>query len=326
MEKYTLDKYDFKKFLLDELSDARQEELIFWKNGIPLPVDLVYSIFERRGKLFKSYLDHISAVYLYSFILKKQGENWGTRIEKLPSSEISIDKSDIVANFTFYMESSGVYEMAKELAEALMLHDYLPEPVRLFDSLCHEGRKYKRLYIPKSFKDIITAYSDSLLTVIGVSNGDMFGNVVADELGIYRSGFSDAFAVIFNKLVDFILNNYNGQASSTVHSRVKLTQLNSEVGETNELEYDVIRDGSIWEPRYNNAKVSFVLNSNHPYCDYIKRGNINAEMVLAEFAEVLSQIEYESIKDSERRILEITRQELSRKLRLKLESLRSITQ
>ncbi len=66
MKTYIIDKYDYKKYLLSELPDTRQEDLIFWKKTIPMPVDLVYEIFEKRGELFSLYLHHIGAVVLYA--------------------------------------------------------------------------------------------------------------------------------------------------------------------------------------------------------------------------------------------------------------------
>ena len=42
----------------------------------------------------------------------------------------------------------------------------------------------------------------------------MFGNIISDTLGVYRSGFSDAFAAIFNKLLDFLLEQNNGKKIS----------------------------------------------------------------------------------------------------------------
>ena len=80
METQTLNKHDFKKYLLEKLPDSRQEELIFWKKGIPLPIDLVYKIFDQRGELLKIYLDHLSAVSLYSYSTKIESSNYELEI------------------------------------------------------------------------------------------------------------------------------------------------------------------------------------------------------------------------------------------------------
>ena len=75
MEKITLNKQDFKKHLLANLPDSRQEELIFWKKKIPLPIDLIYKIFDKRGELIKIYLDHISSFCCVWFTLLKNFYN-----------------------------------------------------------------------------------------------------------------------------------------------------------------------------------------------------------------------------------------------------------
>ena len=38
---------------------------------------------------------------------------------------------------------------------------------------------------------------------VGQDNTDMFGNIIADRYNIYRAGFGDALAFIFNALLDF---------------------------------------------------------------------------------------------------------------------------
>ena len=87
METQTLNKHDFKKYLLEKLTDSRQEELIFWKKGIPLPIDLVYRIFDQRGELLKIYLDHLSTVSLYSYSAKIESSDYELEINNLPSPE-----------------------------------------------------------------------------------------------------------------------------------------------------------------------------------------------------------------------------------------------
>lgn len=317
MEKYTLNKYDFKKFLLNELPDARQEELIFWKKGIPLPVDLVYDIFEKRGKLLAVYLDHLTAAYIFIEVCRSEGINWQAEVEKMPA-EVNRSQSGLISKkFSNCISRSKVEGMASELAEGLMMQDYVVDISSLVNALCHEGRKYKRLYIPFQLKSIIRQYNGDMLTKVGITNGDMFGNVVADELGIYRSGFSDAFSVIFNKLLDFILQNHtagNGRSSSA--SQIRIKQFEKKDFPGSEVSFGVVNDGSIWEPRYVNGETTCILNKNHPFMEIVKRKGKGAEEVIGKVASLMSEIENETIRDGERRVIEILRQELSRRLRL----------
>ena len=226
MEKQTLNKHDFKKYLLEKLPDSRQEELIFWKKGIPLPIDLVYKIFDQRGELLKIYLDHLSAVSLYSFSAKIESSNYELEINNLPSSENKKHRIKLENQFHKYYLKSKISSLTNVLAERLFVVEYNFTEDNYFAAICHEGRKYKRLYLPIKIKESIKTYDSELLKIVGISNGDMFGNIVADELGVYRSGFSDAFAAIFNKLLDFILERTNEkQISASTASKIKISQV-----------------------------------------------------------------------------------------------------
>jgi hypothetical protein len=315
METQTLNKHDFKKYLLDKLPDSRQEELIFWKKGIPLPIDLVYKIFDQRGELLKIYLDHLSAISLYSYSAKVESSNYILEINNLPSSENKKHQKRLANQFHKYYLKSKISNLTNVLAERLFIVEYKFTEDNYFAAICHEGRKYKRLYLPLKIKESIKTYDSELLKIIGVSNGDMFGNIVADELGVYRSGFSDAFAAIFNKLLDFILERtFEKQISISTASKIKISQLQEP--ETPYLKYSSgkINDGSLWEPKYSDAKSSFILNSKHPYYELVN--NKTGIEVLVDIASQSSLIESETIRDSTSKILETYRQDISRKLRL----------
>ncbi len=145
----------------------------------------------------------------------------------------------------------------------------------------------------------------------------MFGNVVADSLGVYRSGFSDAFAAIFNKLLDFILEKSGGkQINYSTASKIKISHANEPEPETGYANYKTgkIGDGSLWEPKYIEANSSFVLNNKHPYFEFIN--NKSGLEVLIDITSQSALIENETLKDSTSKILENFRQDLSRRLRL----------
>lgn len=315
MEAQTLNKHDFKKYLLEKLPDSRQEELIFWKRGIPLPIDLVYKIFDHRGELLKIYLDHLSAVSLYSYSVKVEIPNYELEINNLPSSDNERKKTKLEDQFHKYYLESKISTLTGVLAERLFLEEYNFTEDNYFTAICHEGRKYKRLYLPLKIKESIKTYDSELLNIVGVSNGDMFGNIVADELGVYRSGFSDAFAAIFNKLLDFILERTNEkQISASTASRIKISQGQEPEGPYLKMNSGKIEDGSLWEPKYTDAKSSFILNSKHPYYELIhKKTGIE---VLVDIVSQSALIENETIRDSTSKILETYRQDISRKLRL----------
>jgi len=315
METQTLNKNDFKKYLLDKLPDSRQDELIFWKKGIPLPIDLVYKIFDQRGEFLKIYLDHLSSVTLYSYAAKIESVNYEKEINNLPSAENRTHQRRLGEQFRKYYFKSKLSDLTKVLAERLYVVEYKFTEANYITSICHEGRKYKRLYLPLKIKESIKTYDAALLQIVGISNGDMFGNIVADELEVYRSGFSDAFAAIFNKLLDFILERTSGkQIGISTASKIKVSQLQEPDVSYLKFNSGRIEDGSLWEPKYSEAKSSFILNSRHPYYELIN--NKTGIEVLIDIASQSALIENETVKDSTSKILETFRQDISRKLRL----------
>lgn len=315
MNKATLSKQDFKNYLLAELADSRQEELIFWKKKIPLPIDLIYTIFDKRGNLFKIYLDHIASVCLFDFCYKNNPTEYQLNLESLPTSDNRLVKKTLSQQFGQYYSESNIKSLTQNLSQKLLLVDYGFSESNFINSLSHQGRKYKRLYLPKGVKDVLFQFNSDLKNNIGVSNGDMFGNIVADYLGVYRSGFSDAFAAIFNKLLDFVLessSDSNVDVSSA--SQITIRQVSEPSSSLITIRKGSVSDGSLWEPDYVDAKPTYLLNEKHPYWEFL--GSKLGVNVLLDFVSQFSYIESETIRSADKRVIESLRQDLSRKLRL----------
>lgn len=320
MTTYNLDKYDFKKYLLASLHDARQDQLIFWKNVIPLPLDIVYDIFEKRGILMSKYLDQLGAAYLHAWILNQNGTVLGKESDNQPSADNLALKSRITADFLAFQDASGAGKMLQGFAERLLLADYQPGADAFFQAICHEGKKYSRIYIPAAFKNEISPVFPEFLTAYGKKNGDFFAGVIADHLGIYRSGLGDALVAIFNKLIDFILLNATpGQKNYASTSGFRISASGDDLAPDLDFAKASLPDGSIWEPLYRNAASSFTLNRNHPFSSFFadpaKHGGLIVQLLTA-----MSKIEDETIKPSERKVIEKFRQDVSRELRLMIEN------
>jgi len=320
MEQYTPDKYSFRKYLLNELEETRQEELIFWKKTIPMPVDLIYDIYEKRGTLLAQYMDHIGAAYLFTWSEKQKGNNWEEAVTFAPSKKLEGQISEIRSTFHQYYDSSRVEDILSELAEIFMVEDYFPDPERLVAAMLHHGKKYERLYYPKAVREIIKKRFDEFVPIMAQGQTDMFSNVVADELNIYRMGFADAFAGIFNRLIDFVLMfYYQGiQTSSNANIKIKVDTRQTTSGA---IEFGNITDGAIWEPAYKGSAISLRLNEKHPFITYIKKGGENTEKAVSLLLHAMAEIEYRTPRDGDKKIIENFRQELSRALRLKMEDL-----
>lgn len=320
MAEYSLDKYEFKKYLLDELSDTRQEELIFWKRNIPMPVDLIYNIFEKRGSLFNTYLDHIGAAYLFAWTEKQEGRNWKSHFPSQPTKENIPHKTLLLEKFSTYFDKAGTGEMLTELSELFLLENYRPNPAALVEALCHEGRKYKRLYIPTPVRQKLQETFPELLTEMALSNWDMFSNVIADELKVYRMGFADAFNGIFIKLIDFVLKNSAGAKKKYVSATgFDLVQAKKDKGSDDGPVYSSVSDGSVWEPAYTLGKTSAVMNKLHPFCDQLQKSGADAENIVSRLLNVMAEKENDIIRDRDKKVIEIFRQDISRELRIRAE-------
>jgi hypothetical protein len=320
MPVYTLDKYDFKKFLLAELPDTRQEDLIFWKNTIPMPVDLIYGIFEKRGELLRLYLDHIGAACLFAYAVKAEGDDWVTALEAQPTKDNRESLDELQQRLNRHLQSSGVLPMLFELAARLGLRGYSPSHITLAEALCHTGRKYKRLYLPASLRDIVFAEFPQVLRHIALSNWDMFSNVVADELGVYRMGFADAFSGIFNKLLDFIIRHITpGGQGGVSTSDITVRQQQAAPSTASAVLFDRVSDGSIWEPRYLNADTTLVVNQKHPFWELVRRQGQGAEDIIVQLLSSLAELENETVRDGDRKTIEVLRQDVSRRLRIQVE-------
>lgn len=86
---------------------------------------------------------------------------------------------------------------------------------------------------------------------IGQDNTDMFGNIIADRYNIYRSGFSDALAIIFNALLEFRLL-FSGKSGNLPRFRVIMT-----APDDVDIRFGKTADGSLWEPGYQGRSFHY---------------------------------------------------------------------
>jgi len=320
MADYALDKYEFKKYLLDELADTRQEELIFWKKNIPMPVDLIYNIFDKRGTLFRTYLDHIGAAYLFAWTERQEGKNWEASFVFQPTAGNTGQKAALLERFTKHFDQAQTGQLLAGFSELFLLENYRTGPEALVEAICHEGRKYKRLYIPVPVRQKLLEVFPDLLTHMALSNWDMFSNVIADELKVYRMGFADAFNGIFIKLIEFVLR-HSGTAQKKYVSATgfDLRQKKNDTEDEHEVVYGTVSDGSIWEPAYASGRTYAVLNKLHPYCDELQKNGTEAGYMLGELLNVMAEKENEILRDRDKKVIEVFRQDVSRELRVRAE-------
>lgn len=303
---YKYDLHDFKRFLNDRNASYRVDGLVFWQNRIPLPVDLFNRMFGEADLFLSLYLDHIVAALI------AQGHTrqlLGGRIgfDALPGKEVQAMRGPVARGFGEIIASDSKYaHTAAALAGLLGIDDYRPSGSRLATAICHQGKKYSRLYLPERFREIIGKSHRVAAQVIGCDNTDMFGNVIADHYDIYRSGFSDALSIIFNLLVEFRL------LCGGVSSSIQRVALEIEEGpEGIAVEVKKTSDGSLWEPDYGDDHV-LRLNPEHPY--FRAMVTDGQTRYLNELLSALARFEYGQFSDTQRKLLENMRQEVSRDL------------
>lgn len=307
--KNDITKYDFKNFLLKkESSGYTQDDLIFWKNRIPLPLDLVYRLYDERNSLIQLYLDHLTAIKIYAEFASKTDL---PAVDRLPDKKLISPIENVILND---IEYSIFEEVITALAGKLGIgatYEFKKESI--LDALKHNGKKYSRIYIHDDLKEILFSNSMELRSKVGVSNHDMFGNIVCDYFNVYRSGFSDALASIFSDLVDYVIQtkdinnsrpNFNISIDSSSNSRDANILLTEGLA------------GNIYEPLHHDGVVGMRINSKHAFIESLNSDELNK---LTPFLLSLSEIELNCFSDSKAKILEENRQEVSRATRIRLE-------
>jgi len=95
------------------------------------------------------------------------------------------------------------------------------------------------------------------------SNGDFFGNVIADELNIYKSGFSDAFSGIFNKYLDYKLNHFPSIDPRLASQGQTSVEKIPKIGTITPVDYC---NGNYWEPMLlQGGGIGAETDLNHPF-------------------------------------------------------------
>ena len=108
-------------------------------------------------------------------------------------------------------------------------------------------------------------YFPKVTELIKRENGDFFGNVIADELNIYRAGFGDALSALFKCFLDFKFDNF-----PTLDPREALRGQVEDVtvGTKGRLRYVDYAEGNLWDPcLQNQGGIGAQVDRNHPIFD-----------------------------------------------------------
>lgn len=300
---YHYDLADFKRYLNDKNSKYRVDGLIFWQNRIPLPIDLFNQFFDEADEIVAEYIRQVVASALVFSCADEFLEEFGVPVNLLPNSDMSNQKMVVEKWVEGKLKTMpNIRNLALEIAEILDLDDFELSSYAIAKSLSHQGKKYFRLYMPTSVRDVFEKQVSC--EDVGKDNTDMFGNIIADRYNIYRSGFSDALAIIFNALLEFrILCSEKGKY-------LKRLSLSIEKSDGIDVRLGKTSDGSLWEPGYDEDHY-VILSETHP----LLRNKSESEVQL--FAELLfhlAEVENNQYSSTQKKQLENIRQEVSRSL------------
>lgn len=303
---YQYDLADFKRYLNDKNQKYRVDGLIFWQNRIPLPIDLFNRIFNESDQLVADYVYQVAA----SAITFSNRESFriaiGLDVSDLPKSDLAKCSDKLNVWLKQRMEQqSVVVQMTYEIAGLLGLDEFTFSRDKVADALLHQGKKYNRIFIPSEIRERFKHIKGC--DEVGQDNTDMFGNIIADKYNIYRSGFSDALAIIFNALLDFrILCSGRGHSLPKMHAIAPLVEdVDVRLGRT--------ADGSLWEPGYENDHF-IIVNQDHPL---VRQLSTEQYGPLAECLFFLGELENSQFSDEKKKFMEELRQTVSRSLWIK---------
>jgi hypothetical protein len=303
---YQYDLSDFKRYLNHKSVKYRVDGLIFWQNRIPLPIDLFNRIFNESDVIVMDYVYQVAASAIVFSDSSSFEETFSIKVTDLPNGQLNrqvfVLEEWLQERLTL---NTAVTRMSYEIADILGLDDFEFSVNKVVAALQHQGKKYARIFMPPEVRkefDVIPRCED-----IGQDNTDMFGNVIADRYDIYRSGFSDALAIIFNVLLEFrILCSGRGEHLQKIRIIAPLTDdIDVRIGKT--------ADGSLWEPGYEDDHF-IILNSEHPLVRHLSEDETKP---LAEFLFFLGQFESGQFSDVNKKLIENLRQTVSRSLWIK---------
>ena len=303
---YQYDLADFKRYLNDKNPKYRVDGLIFWQNRIPLPIDLFNRIFNESDQMVTDYVYQLAASAVAFSNRESFQDVLGLDVIDLPNGDLKKQQRKLDSWLAERLSGrSAVFRMTHEVADLLGLEGFTFSVDKVAHAIRHQGKKYTRIFMPAEVRKLYSFVKDC--DEVGEDNTDMFGNIIADKYNIYRSGFSDALAIIFNALLDFrIIFSETGSHLAKVRVIApSIENVDVRLGKTS--------DGSLWEPGYEDDHY-IVINQDHPFVSQLSTEQSSA---LAECLFFLGELENSQFSDEKKKFVEELRQAVSRSLWIK---------
>jgi hypothetical protein len=305
-------RYTYKEFLgfCHQQNDKIQlDDDIVWHGKIPVPESLVKKIFFGSENLLGKYLDHLISAYAVQTYDLLNNTNF---LSKVPTSSAVRDSASTLVQVLGAARGNENFCLLEgQIIQASGLKNYQRlNTERFLETLQHTGKKYERIYVPRKVKDFVTNIAPRLNTGVGISNGDMFGNVIADELQIYRSGFSDAFAGIFKEYLKFKFQHF-GSLDPSLSALGLVQELAYKNAGSVILSKHLTRN--LWEPRLGqNGEIKAYVNDSHPV--FLNK-DISKDEIFNLFLLAVSHEEMHTMNDQAKETIENFRQRVSSTLK-----------
>lgn len=298
---------DFINFCEKESSSIRIERDIIWYNQIPVPSILVKKMFFDSDAFIQLYLNHVLSCLLLA-ISELSNEVDKGYFEQFPSPDIANQESHILEKIWLNLQPLQLYkDIEKQLTSSLCNYEYELSYQDFYQCLSHKGKKYERLFIPNLVKDLLEKSAPKVRKFLKGKNGDFFGNVIADELNIYKAGFSDAFSGIFNRYLDYKLDYYlKIDPRLASHGQTSIETI-IKIGSITPVDYC---NGNYWEPMLSQGGgIGAETDFNHPFHS-LSNDKKSAVLLLA-----LSKEEMLIFSDDKKQTIEEFRFRVSQRLR-----------
>jgi len=258
---------DFLSYCTTSHNSMRVDGEVFWFNKIPVPIVLVKKVFFSMDVILKSYSNHLLSALSLALYELSQSEQHGLFADFPDPDALRIKQADgsIQAAWEF---CQGI-QLFKQFEQTLGLLTGLPNTelslAEFERSLSFKAKKYDRLYFPESIKVELLRDFPKALDFLTRAKGDFFGNVIADDLSIYRAGFGDAFSGVFNHYLDFKFDRFPrlDPREAVVGHFEDLTVKG--MGSVKLVDY---ADGQLWDPfLQHEGGVGVEVDKNHPVLD-----------------------------------------------------------
>lgn len=298
---------DFISFCEKESSSIRIDRDIIWYNQIPVPSILVKKMFFASDTFMQLYSNHVLSSLALA-ILELSNEVDKGYFEQFPNPDKANQESRLLEKIWRNLQTLQLFkDIEKQLTSFLCNYEYELSYQDFYQCLSHKGKKYERLFIPNLVKDVLEKSAPKVRKFLKGKNGDFFGNIIADELNIYKAGFSDAFSGIFNRYLDFKLEHYlQIDPRLASHGQTSIENITN-IGSITPVDYC---NGNYWEPMLaQGGDIGAEADFNHPF-HTLSDNKKSAVLLLA-----LSKEEMLIFSDDKKQTIEEFRFRVSKRLR-----------